>query len=293
MKQRITRRGLLKAAVRLGIGGSVSGLTALGWSTKVEPEWLEISNTSLPIARLDRAFNGLRIAQLSDIHMDPWMTRQRLEQVVQLVNAQQPDIVCITGDFVTYDLEYYAPHLVETLGKLQAKVAKCAVLGNHDHWTDPTVMRGVIHDSGLIDLNNEVHTIQRGNALLHLAGVDDAWVGNPRIDIVTPKLTPGAAAVLLCHEPDFADQHSALGCFDLQLSGHSHGGQVTLPGVGPLHLPPFCSKYPSGLYRVGQMWQYTNRGLGMIAPYVRFNCRPEIAMISLRVAQNSNAASMG
>jgi hypothetical protein len=118
--------------------------------------------------------------------------------------------------------------------------------------------------------------------MLHLAGVDDVWESQDRLDLVLEALPDAGAAILLAHEPDFADVSAAAGRFDLQLSGHSHGGQVIFPLRGPLVLPRYARKYPIGLYQVGGMLQYTNRGLGMIPPRVRFNCRPEVTVFTLR-----------
>ena len=102
-----------------------------------------------------------------------------------------------------------------------------------------------------------------------------------RLNDVIEELKDESAAILLAHEPDFADLSSKTGRFDLQLSGHSHGGQVVVPFYGPLVLPYLGQKYPSGLYQVGEMLQYTNRGVGMIEPAVRFNCPPEITVFHL------------
>jgi predicted MPP superfamily phosphohydrolase len=129
-----------------------------------------------------------------------------------------------------------------------------------------------------------VHTLERGGSLLHIAGVDDVWERQDRLDLVLDRLPAEGGAILLAHEPDFADTSAATGRFDLQISGHSHGGQVIAPFAGPLRLPHLGRKYPLGLYRVGDMLQYTNRGVGMVYPYVRFNCRPEITLFTLRAA---------
>jgi hypothetical protein len=158
------------------------------------------------------------------------------------------------------------------------------VLGNHDYWADVRGVRRIIEAGGVRELANDAMTIQRGDASLHIAGVDDIWENRHRLERVLDRLPNEGAAVLLAHEPDFADESAATGRFDLQLSGHTHGGQCVTPwGSMPL-LPDLGRKYPSGLYRVGEMWQYTNRGLGMVwAPQVRFNCRPEITIVTLTV----------
>jgi predicted MPP superfamily phosphohydrolase len=199
-----------------------------------------------------------------------------------MVNRQSPDLVVITGDFVTTMAGHFAADLVAALGALVPRQATLAVLGNHDHWTDATAVRQIIAESGIVELSNTVYTLRRGAAMLHIAGVDDVWERQDRLDLVLAQLPAEGAAILLAHEPDFADASAATGRFDLQLSGHSHGGQVIIPFRGPLVLPPHAHKYPVGRYQVGEMVLYTNRGLGKISPHVRFNCRPEIAVFTLQ-----------
>lgn len=133
-------------------------------------------------------------------------------------------------------------------------------------------------------LVNSIHTLERGAARFHLAGIDDMYRGRPDLNKVLHAFPPGECAMLLVHEPDFADTSAETGRFDLQISGHSHGDQVVLPLAGPLILPRYGEKYFSGLYRVGEMLQYTNRGVGTSIPPVRFNCRPEITIFTLESA---------
>jgi len=283
---RMTRRGFLKLA-GAGLALASTGGAGLVYANRIEPEMLAVEYVSPQLSRLHPAFEGYRILHISDIHMDHrHMTRERLMGIVSLVNAQQPDFVAITGDFVTRGkTETYRDSLIAPLSQLTARDGAGGVLGNHDYWTGAAGVRDVIRQAGLIDLNNRVHTLQRGDAQLHIAGVDDVWENQQRLDRVLDALPATGAAVLLAHEPDFADDSAASGRFDLQLSGHSHGGQCVAPGGYMPLLPELGRKYPSGLYQVGDMWQYTNRGLGMVwFPQVRFNCRPEITVITLRVA---------
>ena len=145
-------------------------------------------------------------------------------------------------------------------------------------------MDWIYKESGVLDLNNTVHVLESGGESLYLAGVDNICYGLDRLEVVEAKTPPDACAILLAHEPDFADTSARDGSFDLQISGHSHGGQVVLPFIGPPHLPRWGRKYPQGLYRVGDMLQYTNRGVGMVPPYWRLNCRPEITIFTFMKA---------
>ncbi|MEO8606899.1 MAG: metallophosphoesterase [Chloroflexota bacterium] len=282
----ISRRKFLKISLASAVGTAVAGISGFGYAHDVEPDMFEVVSLELTLPRLHPAFDGYKLVQFSDIHLGTGMTPERLVRVVALVNAQEPDSIAITGDFVTHGpMEILESPLIETLKNLTAKDARVAILGNHDHWTDPDAVRRVIVQSGLTDLSNSVYTLQRGDAVLHLAGVDDYWERKDRMDDVLALLPENGAAILLAHEPDYADISVATGRFDLQISGHSHGGQVILPFIGPLVVPQYSKKYPLGRYQVGNMIQYTNRGVGTINPAVRFNCRPEITVFTLRAAQ--------
>ncbi|HEX3052922.1 MAG TPA: metallophosphoesterase, partial [Aggregatilineaceae bacterium] len=192
-----------------------------------------------------------------------------------------PDLIVLTGDFVTSDPDRYAPDLIQPLRKLAAPAF--AVLGNHDYWTDAPTVRGILAEAGVCEIGNAVHSIRRGAAALHVVGVDDIWEQQDRLDMVLDQLRDDDhAAILLAHEPDYAVTSAATGRFDLQLSGHSHAGQMIIPGKGPVFLPWLAQHYPAGQYQIGTMIQYTNRGVGMIAPHVRYNCRPEISLFTIR-----------
>ena len=277
-------RGIYRR-VLLGAALGVLLLGGLVYVRKVEPEDVEVVPVSLVLPRLDAAFEGYRIAQISDIHADGWMTPGRVLSLVNLVNAEAPDLVTITGDFATYSrfrfLIRHASRLIAPLRRLPATDGVVAVLGNHDHKTDARTVRRVLAASGVIELHNAVLTLRRGGESLYLCGVDDLKEGTPRLDRALEGLSEEGAAVLLAHEPDFADESAATGRFDLQLSGHSHGGQVGVPLLRYPFLPKLSRKYPTGLYRVGDMFLYTNRGLGA-HPRFRFNCRPEITVFTLR-----------
>jgi hypothetical protein len=275
----IYRRVLLGAALGALLLGS------LVYVRKVEPEDVEVVPVSLVLPRLDARFDGYRIAQISDIHADGWMTPGRVLGLVNLVNAEAPDLVTITGDFATYSrfrsLIRHSSRLVAPLRRLRPPDGVVAVFGNHDHKANPQVVRGVLAASGVTELRNTIWTLRRGEAALHLCGLDDVREGTPDLHRALRDLPEEGAAILLIHEPDFADKSAATGRFDLQLSGHSHGGQVGLPLLRYPFLPKLSRKYPVGLYRVGDMFLYTNRGLGA-HPRFRFNCRPEITVFTLR-----------
>ena len=197
-------------------------------------------------------------------------------------------MVAITGDFVDHvqGLRRSLSDISEALRPLAAGVQVVAVLGNHDYWTGQQAVRAMLRETGIKELPNDSIDLERDGSHLYIAGVDDYWERYARLSKVLQKIPdPGGAVVLLAHEPDYADISRRSGRIDLQISGHSHGGQVVLPFVGPPILPSYAEKYPSGLYALPGMFQYTNRGLGTIPPRVRFNCRPEITTFVLRAGQ--------
>jgi predicted MPP superfamily phosphohydrolase len=277
------------------LGSVLAGAGALAYARYVEPYWLAVERSSLTLPRLAPPFDGYRLAHISDPHMDGWMTPERLDRIVDLVNDQEPDLVAITGDFIAVSAEY-ASGIGGPLKRLRAPDGAVAVLGNHDHMNDAAAVRRALCLAGVIDVSNQVRTLRRDGSALHLCGVDSVMEGLDDLAKVLETLEhrePGCA-VLLVHEPDFADESAETGRFDLQLSGHSHGGQVKLPllntpyvvpllsGLGFSFVPPLIYKYPNGLYEVGRMYQYTNRGLGVIYARFRLNCRPEVTLIILR-----------
>jgi uncharacterized protein len=270
----------LRRMIKTPLGQLVYALSRLVYPRN-RPDWVEIQQVQYFLPRLAEEFQGYRIAQISDFHFGTWFTRVHLEQVVDLVNREKPDLIALTGDFVTSDPEQFGPILTELLSGLSYNDAGVFVLGNHDHWTDPEVVRAALSGAGLIDLSNSFYSIQRGRSSLHIAGVDCSYDGHDRIDLVLEQLPEDGAAVLLAHEPDFADTAAASLRFDLQISGHSHGGQIRFPRLGSLFLPKHARLYPEGTYQIGSMQLYTNRGLGTAEIPVRLNCTPEITIYTL------------
>jgi hypothetical protein len=256
-------------------------LVGVAYSAKIEPGWIDVTRVSLALPGLAPEFCSYRIVHLSDIHMGDWMNSARLDDVVRLTNDQSPDLIAITGDFITRRAAAHMRDLACGLSRLKARDGVVAVLGNHDHWSGTQAIRDKLAASGVCELANDFLTLRRAGSKLHIAGVDDILVGRDRLDLLLARLPADGAAILLAHEPDFADESAACGRFALQLSGHTHGGQIVAPLIGPLLLPALGRKYPSGHYQVAGMFQYTNRGVGVVSPFVRINCRPEITVFDL------------
>ncbi|HBX69058.1 MAG TPA: metallophosphoesterase [Chloroflexi bacterium] len=242
----------------------------------------EITDLPLEIPGLDLAFEGYRIIQITDLHVGHWLSPERLAGVVDLINQQTPDLVVITGDFVSYVLQGVVDEMIASFRRLQPKEATLAILGNHDHWMGAENLRQIFAQCGIIELANAVYTLRRGEARLYIAGLDDITVGAHDLEGLLAQLPVDAPAILLAHEPDYADVSAQTGRFALQLSGHSHGGQIVLPKIGAAIRGPGFFKYPKGLYQVGAMQLYTNRGIGTHVFRLRYNCPPEIALITLK-----------
>lgn len=280
---RITRRDFLKISaqlVALLFGGTL-------YSTLIEPLWFEVENITLTLPRLPKPFSGFRLAQISDIHAgEQWMP-DHLAAVVEKLRAIAPDAIAVTGDFISASPSTTDEvlNLTESaLSTLSSQFPVYAVMGNHDHWWDVDSVRGALARANVMELNNRFHTLSRGASFLHICGVDDIYERKDDLQAVLNQLPEDGCAILLAHEPDFADTSAATGRFDLQISGHSHGGQVVIPFIGPIVLPRHGRKYPLGLYNVENMIQYTNRGVGMVSPYVRLMCRPEITLFTFMPA---------
>ena len=284
MKNNLTRRQM--------IGRTVLALVtaASGYGFLLEPRRLVVERVEVRLKRLPPEFDGFRIAQLSDIHYGPYMTSAFVREAVEEINKLKAHLVALTGDFVSHPFgknsgpegaSRYAPPCAEVLHGLRADYGRFAVLGNHDHWNHPRIVMEALEAVGLPVLLNQSVPLEKEGARLWIVGAGDVMVGQVDMERALKPVPADEAAILLVHEPDYAD-HAAKFPVDLQLSGHSHGGQVRLPGIGAPILPILGRKYPMGRYRVGNLQLYTNRGLGVIDPPVRWNCPPEITLVTLR-----------
>jgi len=281
---RFTRRNFL-----IGTGVTAAGLAL--YSGEISRHELDIVYRPIAIANLPEPFHGYRIVQISDIHLDEYTEPFFLERIVRHVNTLAPDLVLLTGDFITHgSLTFIAGghalrRCAEILTTLTAPL-RYAVLGNHDvNFDAPEVVRALTAH-GTPVLVNQYLPVERKGSRFWLCGVDDPGTSSPNLDLAIPA-KPDGPVILMAHEPDYADSviaHPRGHLVDLMLSGHSHGGQVRLPFLGPLILPPMGLKYPEGHYRFDQMQLYVNRGIGTVGLPFRLNCPPEITVITLQPA---------
>lgn len=278
----ITRRKFIRVAATAGVAALAAD------SVLFEPNHPRIVRQEIALRRWPARLEGFTIALLSDFHYDPHFSVHPLRSAIGMVNGLHPELIVLTGDFVSMPLvgdastaASAAEPCAQLLRQMQAPHGLWAVMGNHDATTDPERVTSALRSAGIQVLSNQSTAIERDGARFWLGGVDDVLEGDPDLIAALHDIPPDEPAVLLAHEPDYAD-HVARHSVDLQLSGHSHGGQVRLPFVRPLYLPALARKYVWGLYKIGGLTLYTNPGLGTVGIPARWNCPPEITLLSLR-----------
>jgi uncharacterized protein len=281
--------GFTRRTFILGAGTTAAGLAL--YSGEVARHEIDIVHRPIAIANLPAPLSGYRIVQLSDIHLDEYTEPFFLERIVRQINALAPDLVLLTGDFITHGSLTFATgrHAIHRCAEVLTGLTsplRYACLGNHDVAYDGPAVIAALNAQGTPVLVNEFIPIERNGAHFWLCGLDDPATSHPDLDLAIPA-KPDAPVILMAHEPDYADAviaHPRGPLVDLMLSGHSHGGQIRLPFVGPLVLPPWGEKYPEGYYRFDRMQLYVNRGIGTVGLPFRLNCPPEITVITLSAA---------
>lgn len=250
---------------------------------KFDPNKIEVVEIDITIDNLGWNFNNLRILNLTDIHLGQWINPEYLDKLIDYVNTLNVDLVTLTGDYFSYVTKGYEQSLQDSFKKIESKYGKFGVLGNHDHWMGSKKVRDIFTNSNVIDLSNDVYTLEKDGEFLNICGVDSCTVCADNLDKVLAKMKKDTPSILLAHEPDFAKQSSQTNRFDLQISGHSHGGQFIIPKFETTPFRgPNSRKYPVGIYEVGNMIQYTSKGLGTNSFRLRVNCKPEITIITLK-----------
>jgi uncharacterized protein len=284
----ITRRRFLQ-------GASIAAAGLAVYSGEVARHDLQVTRRDARIPGLPSAFDGLAVAQLSDIHLDEFTEPFFLREAVARVNSLNPDLVFLTGDYITHEvgtLQFAIGAAWQCANILQG--LKCrriyAVLGNHDIMVNAKEVTAALTDNGIPVLRNSYLPLERNGSRIWLAGLDDPLCGRPRPDLAIPpsiRHVSGEPVILLCHAPDYAHRlvvHPAGQAVSLMLSGHTHGGQVRMPLVGAIVLPVGGKLYPEGEFQLGHMSLYVNRGLGTVGVPFRFDCPPEITLHTLRTA---------
>jgi len=242
----------------------------------------------ISLGRWPERLSGFTIALLSDFHYDPYFSIHPIRASIGIVKALRPQLILLTGDFVSVPFfgdpakgAADADPCAAILKGLKAPHGVWAVMGNHDAFTDPDRVTAALKTQGIRVLANESIPVESDGARFWLGGVDDVLGKTADLDATLHNVPQSEAMVLMVHEPDYADR-VARHPVDLQLSGHSHGGQVRLPLLPPLYLPDLGKKYVWGLYKIGGLMLYTNPGLGTVAVPARLNCPPEITLLTIR-----------
>lgn len=255
--------------------------SALGEMARValaEPFMLAIERQQIFLRRLPGALNGLRIVHLSDFHYGPLTDSRHLERAVAAANDLRPDLIALTGDYISQDRVYAAP-CAELVGRLRARLGIYAVLGNHDHWTDAALITDLFRAEGITVLVNEGLRLDIGGQSFWLAGVNDTMVGLEDLSLALAGSSDDEMKLLLAHNPIILRRAARAGV-DLVLSGHTHGGQVTLRPEKTRSGRP-RRRLLRGLGRRGNTQIYVTRGLGTVVLPIRYGCPPEVSVLEL------------
>jgi len=266
--------------VKMAIGATLAVGTAGAAYPFLEAKWCRVLRRTLQVPKLPSPFEGMKVAFLSDVHHGKFVPLSYIRHAVDLANAFKPDLVLLGGDYVTKDRKYITPGIAE-LGKLRAKMGRFGVLGNHDFWEGLEESKASLASSGITEVTNRGVWLERGGERLRIAGVGDLWTDEQDLDAALGDATDRDAVLLLSHNPDFAENFED-DRVSLMLSGHTHGGQVVVPGYGaPIVPSAYGQKYLHGLVQGPSCRVFVTRGVGTVTPPVRFLCRPEVVLLTL------------
>lgn len=274
----MNRRDILRVT-----GAVTASLLVTGASSFLlnnEANELVVHRIQLPIRNLPSAFEGFRIAHLSDFHHEPYTKINLVKEAVKVTNNLKVDLIVLTGDYVWREVESIF-ELAPILAELNAPEGVISIVGNHDIWEGLEIIKEGFRKSRLPLMINQGVPISRGHQGIHLACLDDGWSGRPDLNAALSNHQDCNPIILLLHEPDLVDEYSHNEQIILQLAGHTHGGQVRVPGIGALVHPHLGEKYEYRLHRVNKTWLYVNPGIGMISVPLRWNCPPEVTEITL------------
>jgi predicted MPP superfamily phosphohydrolase len=277
----MTRRALFKG----GFAGAalVTGLSAhqLYRARYVNPYSPRLERALFPVPTGSEELTGLRIGFIADTHVGPFFDLDDLERALDLIRAEAPDLILLGGDYIS-ESPRYALDTCAVFARLisAAPLGGYAAIGNHDLAVSRTRMQEVMAEVGIPLFRNQTAVVTYRGARLAIACIDDTLLGDPRPAETIAQAPVGVPVLAVWHEPEFAEQASAAGAF-AQLSGHTHGGQIRLPGIGPIALPIHGRRHAIGADVADGMPIYTTRGVGIYRPPVRYNCPPEVTLVTL------------
>lgn len=268
----------------LALGAYLAALALSFYGVVVRRRWLRVRTIEISVPGLGPAFEGYRIAQLSDLHIGGLGPRRRAARWVARANALDVDLVALTGDYVTSGTAFHHD-IAAVMTALRARDGVFAVLGNHDYFGDGEPMISLLRGGGVTVLRNEHRTITRGDDRLILAGVDDTYTRRADIPRALEGREEGLPLVALAHDPQLFLELARRGAA-LVLSGHTHWGQLALPFAAErVNLSRLSYRYHAGLYYSGAATLYVHPGLGTTGPPVRLGSPPEITVLRLRRAE--------
>ncbi len=279
----VSRRTFLRRSAQVGGGllavGGMLGTYGLWETTQVQVDRQDIAVPNLPTA-----FAGKTLAVMTDIHLGPFVGIDFVHTAIRLANDLKPDLIALVGDFVHRgkQTEIQLPACLQALSELRAPLGVYAVPGNHDMANEGRLYHEAIVATPLIDLTNRSKEVSLDGESLWMAGVDDLWHGRPSLPFALAGIRARSAVILLCHNPDFMEEvpDARVG---LALCGHTHGGQIYLPGLGSPWIPSkYGEKYRHGLVQGPKSQVFVSRGLGEAGIPLRMNSLPEINLITLR-----------
>lgn len=276
---KISRR---KSLGLLALGGMIGSVADAFF---IEPGWLSITRKDIFVDELPAGLDGFRIAQITDPHFVPGKDEGLLEKWVSAINREAVDLVALTGDYVVADCKTAVP-FCEGISSLQAKHGMVAVMGNHDGWSAKSpYYRKLFEKAGCQFLVNQHTRYDLGGEGFVVAGTDYVWLGGADISRACRGVSAKDKVLALVHEPDYFDVVANHRDVMLQLSGHTHGGQCRVPFIGyaPVSVE-YGRNYVYGHFRQGNSQLFVSRGIGMTGVRVRFACRPELVILTLRAA---------
>jgi len=290
----------------MGILGVLGLLGGKGFFNSRHPGLVKMS---VNLKHLPAVFDGLKVGQITDIHAGPLVPREPINKGVDLLLAEKPDLVVLTGDFVsgatkclwtTYGgfKQRHFDYCMNALGRLKAPLGVYGVLGNHDFWSGSEVLNKIVRgleEVGVQVLRNESIGLERKGKKIYVAGVDDYWESSYSLTRALQGVPEDACRILLSHNPDVNEEiENMKERIDFIMSGHTHGGQVVLPFVGALYVPsPFGQKYLSGLVNDRERQTYISRGLGSFFVPIRLNCPSDVSLLTLRSERDMEKKGAG
>lgn len=282
--KKMSRRQFLKGTFGVFAAGVFTACGGYGYARYLEPHMIETTRHTIKSSLIPHGFDGFKIVQFSDTHLSDYFTLDDFRTVIQTINESKPDLIVFTGDIIDNpDMYQNYQAVIPFLKKLQAPFGKFCVYGNHDHGGYGTdAYKSLMSSGGFTVFRNAYQKLKlTDGSEIEIAALDDLMLGKPDYEGTLSKLSEKLFSILLVHEPDAA-LNTKTYPVNLQLSGHTHGGQIQLPFYGPLITPPYGKVYTEGMYQTGDTHIYVNRGLGMTRLPLRFLAKPEITVFTLK-----------